>query len=257
MMNALYISAIGLQAQKEQLDAIAANFSNANTTAYKRRTVDFAAVLDVGVAARPAAPTDAAAPAEARPARVVRFDLGQGELRGTGRALDVAISGNGFIEVDLGAGASGYSRGGSLQLNADGLLTLPNGLVLKADVRVPTGATSVSIDASGQVSAVLEGERTPTVLGQIELASFANPQALDYSGEGVFVPRASTAEPTRLRPGEAGVGRLVAGSLEGSNVRMVDETVAMMLMQRVYELNAKVVQAADEMMALTNGIRRG
>jgi flagellar basal-body rod protein FlgG len=257
MMNALYISAIGLQAQKEQLDAIAANFSNANTTAYKRRTVDFAAVLDLGTAPRAAAVADTAAPAEARPARVVRFDLAQGELRGTGRALDVALNGSGFIEVELGGGATGYTRGGSLQVNADGLLALPSGLVLKADVRVPTGATAVSIDAAGQVSATLEGERTPTVLGQIELVSFANPEALDYSGEGVFVPRANTAEPTRLRPGEAGAGRLVPSSLEGSNVRMVDETVALMLMQRVYELNTKVVQAADEMMALTNGIRRG
>jgi flagellar basal-body rod protein FlgG len=253
MMNALYISAIGLQAQKEQLDAIASNFSNVNTTAYKRRSVDFAAVLDRGMAARR---SEAPASSESRPARQVRFDLAQGDLRTTGRALDVAVNGVGFIEVDLGGGASGYSRGGSLQVSADGLLTLPSGHALKADIRVPTGATALSIDPSGQVSAVLEKDRSATVLGQIELVSFANPEALEYSGEGLFVPRADSAEPTKARPGEPGVGRLVSGALEGSNVRMVDEMVALMLMQRVYELNTKVAQAADELMSMTNSIRR-
>lgn len=253
MMNALYISAIGMQAQKEQLDAIASNFSNASTTAYKRRTVDFSAVIDRGTAMQPAEETSAA---PLRPVRSVRFDLAQGDLRSTGRALDVAISGSGFVEVDLGGGASGFSRGGSLQVNGDGMLTLASGHVLKADVRVPSNAANVAIEANGQVSALLEGDKSPTVLGQIELVSFANPEALEYGGEGLFLPRAGSAEPTRARPGEIGVGRLVPGSLEGSNVRMVDEMVALMLMQRVYELNTKVVQAADEMMALTNSIRR-
>ncbi len=253
MMNALYISAIGLQAQKEQLDAIASNFANTSTTAYKRRTVDFAAVLDRGAVA---APADAPGATQARPARAIRFDLAQGDLRATGRPLDVAINGAGFLEVDLGGGASAFSRGGSLQVNADGLLTLANGQVLKADVRVPANATSVAIDANGQVSALVEGDKSTTVLGQLELVSFANPEALEYGGEGLFLPRPGSPEPTRARPGETGVGRLVPGALEGSNVRMVDEMVALMLMQRVYELNTKVVQAADEMMALTNSIRR-
>jgi flagellar basal-body rod protein FlgG len=253
MMNSLYISAIGLQAQKEQLDAIASNFSNTSTTAYKRRTVDFSAILDRGAAPRPA---EATTSTEVRPVRSVRFDLAQGDVRTTGRALDVAVSGSGFVEVDLGGGASAFSRGGSLQVNGDGMLALASGHVLRADVRVPGNATAVAIDANGQVSALLEGDKSPTVLGQIELASFANPEALEYGGEGLFLPRAGSAEPTRGRPGETGVGRIVPGALEGSNVRMVDEMVALMLMQRVYELNTKVVQAADEMMALTNSIRR-
>jgi len=254
MMDALYISAIGLQAQKEQLDAIAGNFANANTPAYKRRTVDFASVLDRGLATRS---SDRSANAgEARAARIVRFDLAQGDIRQTGRALDLAILGPGFIEVDLGAGARGYSRGGSLQVNADGMLTLANGQVLKADIRIPHGATAVEISTSGQVTALLEGDRAPTVLGQLELALFPNPEALEYGGDGVFIARAGSAEATVMRPGDTGVGTLATKSLEGSNVRMVDEMVSLMLMQRVYELNTKVVQAADEMMALTNSIRR-
>lgn len=256
MMKSLYISAIGLQAQKEQLDSIASNFSNANTTAYKRKTVDFAAVLDRSDAA--AAPQDANAASDGgRSAKVVRFDLAQGDVRPTGRALDVAIVGAGFLEVDLGGGSSGYSRGGSLQVNADGLLTLANGRVLKADIRIPNGASSVAIGADGRVSGVLEGDRAPTVLGQLEVVSFANPEALEYNGEGLFVARGGSNDATPQRPGEPGAARLAPGSLEGSNVRMVDEMVSMMLMQRVYELNTKVIQAADEMMALTNSIRRG
>jgi flagellar basal-body rod protein FlgG len=255
MMKSLYISAIGLQAQKEQLDSIASNFSNVNTTAYKRKTVDFAAVLDRSDAP---ATQDANATGEGgRSAKVVRFDLAQGDVRATGRALDVAVVGAGFFEVDLGGGSSGYSRGGSLQVNADGMLTLANGRVLKADIRIPSGTASVQIGADGRVSGVLEGDRAPTVLGQLELVSFANPEALEYNGEGLFVTRGGSNDATTLRPGEPGAARLAPGSLEGSNVRMVDEMVSMMLMQRVYELNTKVIQAADEMMALTNTIRRG
>jgi flagellar basal-body rod protein FlgG len=255
MNNAFYISATGLQAQKEQLDTIAANFSNVNTTAYKRRSVDFAAVLDraQGAAGTPLVEGQAAAE---RSARVVRLDLAQGEVRATGRALDVAIVGGGFIEVYLGAGASGYSRGGSLQVNADGLLSLSNGRVLKADIRVPAGASALEVGVDGQVTAVLEGDRAPSVLGQLELTTFANPEALEYGGDGVFVARAGAGDTTVHRPGESGAGRLAPRSLEGSNVRMVDEMVSLMLMQRVYELNTKVIQAADEMMGLTNSIRR-
>jgi flagellar basal-body rod protein FlgG len=254
MMDALYVSAIGLQAQKEQLDAIAGNFANANTPSYKRRSVDFASVLDRGLGARPVDRSGNAD--EPRAARVVRFDLAQGDIRQTGRALDLAIVGPGFVEVDLGAGASGYSRGGSLQVNADGMLTLANGQVLKADIRIPQGATAVEISAGGQVTAMLDGDRARSVLGQIELALFPNPEALQYGGDGIFIARAGSAEATVMRPGEPGAGTFAPKSLEGSNVRMVDEMVSLMLMQRVYELNAKVVQAADEMMALTNSIRR-
>lgn len=254
MLNALHISAIGLQAQKEQLDAVASNFSNASTVAYKRRAVDFSAVLD---RASPHRQVEAISGDNLPSRRVERFDLAQGALRATGRPLDVAIGGPAFLEVNLGSGASAYSRGGSLQINGDGMLALASGHVLKADVRVPANAASVAIDTGGQVTAVLDGDGTPTVLGQIEFSIFSNPEALSYVGEGLFVPSSGMTDPVRLRPGEPGAGSLTTGSLEASNVRMVDEMVSLMLVQRVYELNAKVVQAADEMMALTNGIRRG
>jgi flagellar basal-body rod protein FlgG len=259
MLDALYISAVGLQAQKAQLDAVAGNFANASTTAYKRQSLDFSAALDRVVAA--GLPASTAEPSGAAGASAIgqawRVDLAQGELHPTGRALDVAIAGPGFAEVELGDGRVGYSRLGALQVSDDGLLTLASGVPLKADVRVPADATAIEIRPDGEVAASLEGERTPSVLGRIELVTFAHTEALRYRGEGVFVARDAGVDARRAEPGETGAGRLVAGQLEGSNVRMVDEMVSLLLMQRVYELNAKVVQAADELMGMTNNLRRG
>jgi len=259
MLDALYISAVGLQAQKAQLDAVAGNFANASTTAYKRQSLDFSAALDRVVAAglAPAATEASGAAGAAAAGQAWRVDLAQGELHPTGRALDVAIAGPGFAEVELGEGRVGYSRLGALQVSEDGLLTLASGVPLKADVRVPADAAAIEIRPDGEVVASLEGERAPAVLGRIELVTFGQAEALRYRGEGVFVARDASVEARRVEPGETGVGRLVAGQLEGSNVRMVDEMVSLLLMQRVYELNAKVVQAADELMGLANNLRRG
>lgn len=252
MFDAIYISAVGLEAQKRQLDAAATNFANTSTTAFKRQQVDFSSLLDrlpgASAVEMPAAATGV------RPQ--VRVDLAQGELHATGRALDVAIDGAGFLEIDGPNDTSAYSRGGSLQVNAEGQLTLANGRVLKADIRVPAGATNVEIHGDGNVYAVLPGDKSATLLGQIELVTFANPESLAYQGEGVFLARTGASEPQRNPPSEGGAGRLVAGSLEASNVSMVDEMVSLMLMQRVYEMNAKVLQVADEMAGMANNLRR-
>lgn len=255
MYDAIYVSAVGLQAQKEQLDAAANNLANANTPAFKRQRVDFSAILDRG---GPARVTDGLAPAAGESvSKRVRVDLAQGEVVPTGRSLDVAIQGNGFLEVLLADGRSGYSRGGSLKVNDDGALAIADGRALKADVRVPSGATGIAVAADGTVTALLPGDKSASVLGQLDLVTFVNPDSLQYQGEGVFVPRAGASDPTRARPGEDGTGTLVTGALEASNIRMVDEMVSLMLMQRVYELNAKVMQAADEMVGMTNNLRRG
>jgi flagellar basal-body rod protein FlgG len=250
MLDAFYISAIGLQAQKAQLDAVADNLANLGTTAYKRQFVDFSAILD------PSAPgngTDATS--ETRPIRRLRFDLAPGAIHSTGRPLDLAISGDGFIEVELPDSRTGYTRGGSLQINADGGLSLLSGQPLKADIRIPGDARDVQVLADGSVTAVLSGESTPTVLGQIELATFATPDALQYRGEGVFIAPEGM-EPTHTRPGEQGTQQFAAQSLEGANVDMTNEMVSLMLMQRAYELNSRVVQVADELMGMSNNLIR-
>jgi flagellar basal-body rod protein FlgG len=253
MLDALYISAIGLRAQQEQLDATANNFANLSTTAFKRQSVDFSAILDRAPALSGA---DSVSTADARPNSVQRFDMTQGDVHATGRPLDVAIVGAGFLEVELPDNKTGYSRAGSLQINSDGGLSVVSGQALKADVRIPTGATNVQVLADGTVTAQMPGESTARILGQIELATFANPGVLQYRGDGIFTAPDGTADPTRSRPGESGTEPLATQSLEASNVNMTDEMVSMTLMQRVYELNSRVVQVADELMGMANNLRR-
>jgi flagellar basal-body rod protein FlgG len=264
MLDALYISAIGLRAQQEQLNAVANNFANLNTTAYKRQSVDFAAILDRAAVSQgldalsstgSLTSVDPSNPANARPNSLLRFDLSSGAIHATGRLLDMAVSGAGFIAVDLPGNRTGYSRGGSLQVNAEGGLSLPTGQALKADVRIPSGAGNVQILADGSVTATVPGETTARVVGQIELATFTNPDLLAYRGDGIYMAPDGMAEPANARPGEQGTEPLVPQSLEGSNVDMTTEMVSMTLMQRVYELNSRVAQVADEMMGMANNMR--
>ena len=253
MLDAMYIAAVGLQAQQEQLNATANNFANLNTTAYKRQSIDFSSILDRTTVT--AGATIVSSP-DAKPASLMRFDLSPGAVHSTGRALDIAISGTGFIPVELPNDKTGYSRGGSLQMNADGGLSLPSGQALKADIRIPNGATNVQILPDGTVTAFVSGETTARTLGQIELATFVNSDLLTYGGDGIFTPPDGTAEPTLAPPGEDGTAQLTPQSLEGSNVDMTNEMVSMTLMQRVYELNSRVAQVADEMMSMANNMRR-
>jgi flagellar basal-body rod protein FlgG len=253
-MNAFHVAAVGLQAQKEQLDVLAGNLANVGTPTYKRQSVDFSALLDRAPAGQA---LGAPAPGAARADRLLRHDAAQGQVHATGRALDVAIRGAGYVEIELPGGGVGFSRAGSLQLDAEGVLTVAGGQPLKADIRVPRGAANLRIDADGNVSALLEGDRASTVLGRIELALLANPEQLAYRGDGVFTLPEGVDGPRRARPGEEGAGTLAAGHLEGSNVRIVDEMLALVLTQRVYELNSRVVQVADELAGMSNNLRRG
>lgn len=253
MLGSLRIAQIGLQAQKAQLDAVAQNLSNANTPAYKRISVDFARLL-APVADAAAASGDPSGASDATPP--YRIDLTTGQLQGTGDPMDVAIAGDGFLEVSMADGRSALWRGGRLRILADGVLGNDAGLPLKADVRVPAGTTALSIAADGTVSGTLSGENKPTELGHLELVAVTGASALRYLGQGLFANSSEDGPVLRGRPGEEGLGTIAAGKLEYANVQLVDETVSMMLAQRVYEFNAKVAQAADEIMSLTNNLRK-
>lgn len=253
MFDALQVAAVGLQAQKERLDTLANNLANVSTTAFKRQTVDFASILDRAPRATRGEPV---ATPEARESRVLRVDAAQGDVRETGRALDIAIVGPGFLEVELPGHRTGYSRTGALKIDANGDLVLASGHVLKADIRAPSDASSIEVLADGRVMALIADDTTPTLLGRIELAVFRNAEALKYRGEGIFTAP-DDVDPTRIVPGEDGAAPLAVRSLEGSNVRMTDELVTLMLVQRVYELNSRVFQTADELMSMTNNLRRG
>jgi flagellar basal-body rod protein FlgG len=252
MLNALYISAVGLRAQQEALNATANNFANINTTAFKRQSVDFSAILDRA----PVGSSDVINAADTRPNDLMRFDLTPGVAHATGRALDVAIVGTGFFEVELPDNKVGFSRAGSLQINADGGLSLASGQALKVDVRIPNGASSVQIQSDGTVTAVMPGETNARVLAQIELATFTNAESLQYQGDSIFTAPEGV-EPIRVHAGDDGTQPLATASLENSNVNMTDEMISMTLMQRVYELNSRVAQAADELMQMANNMRHG
>lgn len=252
MLNSFYVSALGMQAQKSQLDVVSNNLANANSAGYKRERVDFSAMLDrqvQGVADDKSA--------KGAPLTSLHRDLSQGELRATDSVLDLAINGQGLLEIALADDKVGYVRGGSLKINADGYLMTAAGQLLKSDVRVPATASELSIDARGVVTAKLGNESTTTELGRLQLVQFANLDGLNYLGNGVFAAPEGMEPAVKSYPQEDGLGAIASGKLEMSNVKLVDEMVSLMMAQRVYELNAKVAQAADELMAMTNSLRRG
>lgn len=256
MIDALYIGASGMQAQQLQLDTIANNLTNLNTPAFKKARVSFHDVIQREFAERSG---DGSVLSRIRGAGVgvdgTMVEFAAGDLKATGSNWDVAIRGDGFIAVELPDGAVGYSRGGTLRAGADGFLATEQGHRLHPSLQVPTDAKSLKIDADGRVSALFD-DREAMELGSIELAAFTNPSGLQALGGGVYRPTERSGDAIAGRAGENGLGQLAQGQLEMSNVKMIDEMVSMMLTQRAYEMSTKLVQAADEMMALTNNMRR-
>ncbi|MGC4061418.1 MAG: flagellar hook-basal body complex protein [Aquabacterium sp.] len=252
MLNSFYVSALGMQAQKAQLDVVSNNLANANSAGYKRERIDFSAMLDRQV--QDVANDDKSAKSVALSS--LHRDLSQGEFRATDSVLDVAVNGQGLFEIALPEERTGYVRGGSLKINADGFLTTAEGQLLKSDVRIPATANDLTIDAKGVVSARLGNDTQRTELGRLQLVQFNNMDALNYLGNGVFSAPDGMEPSVKGSPEEDGLGSVASGKLEMSNVKLVDEMVSLMMAQRVYELNTKVAQAADELMAMTNSLRR-
>ena len=255
MNNAFYIAATGLRSEQQALDVIAHNIANVNTTGFKRSQVQFSQMMGVPEA-------DASGGAAVTPSvgAGVRVDgssptFTQGDLHPTGQALDLAIDGDGFIELMGPGGQTMLWRGGSLKVNADGYLASANDMPLKAMISVPAGTTQLTIDAGGQVRAQSAAGGSGSVIGQIDLVVPKDLTDLRAVSGGLF--RTSTeARLTSAQPGQEGAGSLVQGSLESSNVQLSDEMVTLLLVQRAYAANAQVVQAGDQLMSIANGLRR-
>jgi flagellar basal-body rod protein FlgG len=266
MLDALHIGATGMQAQQTQLDTIANNLANVSTPGFKKGRVSFADMVMVGTTeVRPDAAGDApeagalaAAPRLGNGVGLARvatvFD--QGDLKQTGMALDVAIEGDGFLEVSMPDGTRAFTRGGSLKVGADGVLVAPSGQPLKPGIQIPTNATGVVIKSDGRVQISMPDQGTPIEAGQLEVVRFTNPGSLRALGEGLYGAADAAGEPIPGTAGQDGLGRLAQGYLEGSNVNMVDEMVNLMVAQRAYEASVKVVQASDEMLAMVNALRK-
>ena len=258
MLDSLYIAATGMHAQQLNVDTIANNLANVNTAAFKRSRVSFEDLLYRELAARQGL-LGAEAPARfgagVAVADTVRI-FADGDLRKTEGPLDVALRGQGFFEVLLPDGSRAYTRNGALQVNRDGLLATGDGHVLAANLQVPPDAREIAIDTSGRVTARVAGEARPVEIGQLELARFLNPAGLSAQGGNLYVATDKSGDAQPGRPGEEGFGTLVQGFLESSNVKLVDELVGLVQAQRAFEVNARALQASDELLSLINNLRR-
>ncbi|MES2258617.1 MAG: flagellar basal-body rod protein FlgG [Pseudomonadota bacterium] len=255
MNPAMWISKTGVQAQDAKLQAIANNLANANTVGFKRDRVMFEDLF-YSVEAQPGAQragNNTLAPSGVQLGNGTHV-LGtqkvftNGTLQMTTNALDVAISGNGFLQVRRPNGEAAFTRAGQLQLDANGILVNGQGLPLVPQITVPAAATAITIGENGTVSATVSGSATATVLGQLTLTSFINPTGLLALGENLFQETASSGAPVEGNPGTDQFGKLKQGALEGSNVQVVEEMVDMIAAQRTYEMNTKVLSAADNML---------
>jgi flagellar basal-body rod protein FlgG len=266
MFDALQIAATGMQAQQMNVDTVANNLANVNTIGYKKSRIGFADLVSAG-AARATASDAASGLSRPVPEALAKVGAGvriavisklfdQGDVRKTDAPMDVLIAGEGFLEVTLPDGARGYFRGGTLKVNADGMLASPAGFALKPEIAVPAHAESLVISTDGKVSAKMPNQASPQELGTLEMARFTNASALDALGDGLYRPTELSGEPMSGRAGEDGMGLIRQGQLEGSNVKLVDEMVNLMVAQRAYEASVKVAQASDEMLGLINNLRK-
>jgi flagellar basal-body rod protein FlgG len=256
MNHAFEIAGVGLATQQRALDVIANNIANINTLGFKRSDVRFVELIASTVdAAHPSAQLGAMPSLAGVSARPFMMVGDQGEIERTGRAMDIAIQGDGFIEVMGPRGQLLLWRGGSLTVQEDGLLATSDGMPLKAMIAVPRDATEIEFSPDGVVRGRVAGADEALELGRVTLARVDDPQVLERLDGGFYrVPDGAPAH--EMTPGEDGAGELVQGGVERSNVEITDEMVRLMLVQRAYAANAQIVQAADQLMAIANNLRK-
>ena len=259
MSEALFISATGMHAQQTQVDTIANNLANMNTIGFKKARASFEPLMPQGMPA----PTQSAAngvPPSYKGMGVavpsVLPDFSAGELKQTQRELDVAINGKGFFEVEMPDGTRAYSRHGALRVDENGVLVTAAGLPLSGSIQLPHDAAAIIIGADGRIRARQTGVDELTEVGTIELAQFVNEAALKPAGDNLYQATEASGDALFGMPGESGAGTLAQGYLESSNVDMVEELTGLLIAQRAYEANAKVLQAADELLGIVNDLRR-
>jgi flagellar basal-body rod protein FlgG len=249
----MWISKTGVQAQDAKLQAIANNLANVNTVGFKRDRVVFEDLhyqVDSQPGAQSADNTVSNGVQLGNGTRLVGTQkvFTNGSIQTTSQQLDVAISGNGFLQVRRPNGDAAFTRAGQLQIDANGTLVNAQGLPLVPQITVPNNATAITIAENGTVSATVPGQSAPTEIGALTLTGFINPAGLLALGENLFSETAASGAPTEGRPGDGALGKLKQGALEGSNVQVVEEMVDMIAAQRTYEMNTKVLSAADNML---------
>jgi flagellar basal-body rod protein FlgG len=254
MIDALYISASGLRSEQKQIDVISNNVANMHTPGFKRSRVNFVEVATAGVSANAGAPADSSGNGTRIFSTSTMFSAGN--MRATQNPLDLAIQGNGFFEFEAENGELVYSRDGQFRIDAEGQLVNVQGLRLSRPIQMPADAQEVRIAANGEITAILSGSAERQIIGQIELTTFAAQDAMDVMGDNRFAATDAAGAPSYGRPGETGFGSVQQGYVEMANVEMVEEMAALVLAQRAYQLNARVLQASDQILETINNLRR-
>ncbi len=261
MFRSLATAASGMEAQQQKLDVTANNIANVSTNGFKKGRAEFADLIYQQTrGAGTSTGQGTSAPAATEIGLGVRLtstarEHAQGELHNTGNQLDVAIAGHGFLPVTVPNGTTQYTRDGALQMTAEGKLVTSEGYAVGGDITIPTDAQTVTISSTGQVTATIASDSQPVELGQIQLATFANPGGLEGQGGNLFRETSASGSAVLGNPGEGGAGNIRQGMLEVSNVNVVEEMVDLISGQRAYEVNSRVIKAADEMLGETAQLR--
>lgn len=254
MNSALWAAKTGLDAQNTRMTTISHNLANVNTTGFKKDRAVFEDLLYQNVRQVGASTSqDTVAPTGLNLGTGVRIvatekNYTQGQLTNTGNSMDVAINGRGFFQVLMPDGSQAYTRDGSFKMSPDGELVTASGYRIQPAISIPQGAQSITIGADGTVSVLLAGQSAPTQVGTLQLTDFVNPAGLEPRGDNLLVESAASGPAQTGNPGLTGLGTLQQGFLEGSNVNVVEELVAMIETQRAYEMNSKAISSTDQML---------
>jgi len=261
-MRSLNIAATGMMAQQRNVEVVSNNLANMNTTGYMRRRTEFHDLLYQNLRRVGSTSSDAGTVVPSG----VQLGLGvklaavyriheQGNLTATDNTFDMAVQGKGFFQVQMPTGETAYTRDGTFQLNGDGLIVTHDGFQLQPGITVPRNAIDVTINASGEVLATIEGQVALQNVGQIQTASFANEAGLQAQGGNLYIETAASGNAVTGSPASVGFGSILQGFLETSNVNAVEEISNLISAQRAYEMNSKVIKTADEMMGSAANLR--
>jgi flagellar basal-body rod protein FlgG len=262
MLRALYTAASGMEAQQLNIDTIAHNLANINTSGFKLRKAQFQDLLYQNIRQAGASntatteiPVGLQVGLGTKPV-ATEIIFRQGDFSATNNPLDIVIQGQGFFQVRQTNGQIAYTRNGNFHMNRDGNLVTSEGDLLDPQITIPQDQTGITIGSDGTVSVTQAGQSQSQQVGMIELATFQNPSGLENMGKSLFIPTQASGEAVTGTPGENGVGTILQGFVEQSNVSVVEEMVSMIISQRAYEANSKVIRTADEMFTQANNVIR-
>ena len=261
-MRSLDIAGTGMQAQQTNVEVISNNIANMSTTGFKRRRAEFQDLIYQNLRRVGSDSSDSGSivPAGAqvglgvKTAATYRINE-QGNLQQTSNTLDMAIQGGGYFQVTLPSGDTAYTRDGTFGLASDGSLVTADGYAVQPGLQIPSNATGVTVNQSGQVQVTIQGQTAPTTVGQLQLATFPNEAGLDAQGNNLFLQTAASGQPVTGNPATAGVGSVMQGFVESSNVNVVTEITNLITAQRAYEMNSRVITTSNDMLSTLTNLR--